>query len=130
MLEHDQIKAGITVSHWDDALDEWRQIDPPPDADAKRADERHVRDAEAEETRTLAASAGNLVRASFDQSLLAYAQKLGLECKIVEHHHLLTTQVALTVTGPKRKVDEFAQGLKAESVATIRPEGLLALSPL
>jgi hypothetical protein len=51
----------------------------------------------------------------------------------VRHHrapHLLTTQVAFTVTGPKRKVDEFAQGLRAEELATMPTERAVMLSPL
>ena len=43
---------------------------------------------------------------------------------------LLTTQVAFTVTGPKRKIDEFAQGLNADELATIRAERAVMLSPL
>jgi len=57
-------------------------------------------------------------------------RRLGLECKLVEHPHLLTTQVAFTVTGHKRKIDEFAQGLKAEELATMRTERAVMLSPL
>ena len=78
----------------------------------------------------MVASAGELVRATFDQSMLEWAQKLGLRCELVEHPHLLATQVAFTVTGPKHKIDEFAQGLKAEEVATMRAERGVMLSPL
>jgi hypothetical protein len=53
-----------------------------------------------------------------------------LECAIIEHPHLLTTQVAFTVTGPKRKIDEFSRGLTAEEWATIRTERTVMLSPL
>lgn len=42
----------------------------------------------------MVASAGELVRATFDQSMLEWAQKLGLRCELVEHPHLLATQVA------------------------------------
>jgi len=34
------------------------------------------------------------------------------------------------VTGPKHKLDEFAQGLAAEERQTIRAEGLVLASPL
>ncbi len=56
--------------------------------------------------------------------------KLGLECNIIEHPHLLTTQVGFTVTGPKRRIDEFVQGLNAEGRATVRAETGVMLSPL
>jgi hypothetical protein len=62
--------------------------------------------------------------------MLDWADKLGLQCQIVEHPHLLTTQVAFTVTGPKRKIDEFSEGLNAEEVATMRTERAVMLSPL
>ncbi len=130
VLRRDGIKASIWVSHWDEQLDEWRQTDPPLTSDEKRIDEAAERDAEALETRTMVASAGKLIRASFDQTMLDWAEKLGLQCKIIEHPHLLTSQVAFTVTGPRRKINEFAQGLKAEEVATMRTERAVMLSPL
>ena len=62
--------------------------------------------------------------------MLNWADKLNLECTIVEHPHLMTTQVAFTVTGPKRKVEEFAEGLRAEELATMRTEREVMISPL
>jgi hypothetical protein len=78
----------------------------------------------------MVASTGKLIRAEVEQTMLEWAEKLGLPCELIEHPHLLTTQVAFTVTGPKRKIDEFAQGLKAEEVATMRAERTVMLSPL
>ena len=118
------------MSHFDERLDQWRQTDPALTGEEKRIDEAAERDAEALETRTMVASAGKLIRASFDQTMLDWAEKLGLECKIIEHPHLLTSQVAFTVTGSKRKIDEFAEGLNAEEVATMRAERAVMLSPL
>ena len=130
VLRRDGVKASIRVSHFDDRLDEWRQTDPPLSGEEKRIDEATERDAESLETRTMVASAGKLIRASFDQTMLEWAEKLGLDCKIIEHPHLLTSQVAFTLSGPKRKIDEFAEGLKAEEVATMRAERAVMLSPL
>ena len=130
VLERDGVKASIRVSHWDEQLDEWRQIDPPLTGDEKRAEEAAERDADAVETRTMVASAGKLVRETLDQTMLAWAGKLGLKCEIIEHPHMLTTQVAFTVTGPKRRIDEFARALEAEEVSTIRAENVAMLSPL
>ena len=59
-----------------------------------------------------------------------WAEKLGLKCEVIEHPHLLTTQVAFTVIGSKRKVDEFADGLRAEELATMRTERAVMMSPL
>ena len=129
-LRHDELTARIYVSHWDHALDDWRQIDPPLSGPAEQEQLAAVRDAEAIETRTLVVKVGREIRVEFEQSLLAWAQKLGIECTILEHPHLLAEQVGFTVTGPKRKVDEFAQGLTAEEWASIRTEQAVMGSPL
>ncbi len=130
VLEHDGITATIVTSEWDERLDEWRQIDPPLTGEEERAAEAHVRDAETVETRTMVANVGKEIRAGFDQSLLAWANQLGVKCEIVEHPHLLSTQTAYTVTGPRRKLEEFDQGLKAEEAETLRTERAVMLSPL
>jgi hypothetical protein len=122
VLVRDGIDAKIVVSHWDEDHESWLQVDPPPSAAETRIEEAAERDADALQTRTLVASAGRLVRSSFEQSLLALADKLGIKCTIVEHPHLLTTQVLFTCTGPKHKIDEFARALKAEGWATLRVE--------
>ena len=125
VLRNDGITATVRVSHWDDELDQWRQVDPPPSAQQARVREAAERTAETPETRTLIAKAGKLVRSEFEQSMDNWAAELGLECKIIEHPHLLSTQVAFTVTGPKRKIDEFAKGLTAEGWAFVRAEARL-----
>jgi hypothetical protein len=119
----------ISVSHWDGKLDDWRQIDPPPGGQ-KRSEEAAERDAEIVETRTLVVSSGNLIRTEFERSLQEWASELGVECKVIDHPHLLSSQVGFTVTGPKRKLDEFAEGIRAEERATIRTETQVMLSPL
>jgi hypothetical protein len=130
VLRRDAVDAQISVSHWDEHLDEWRQIDPPLEAAQERTEEAAERDAEKLQTRTMVATSGRLIRSEFEQTMSAWAEKLGLDCKIVEHPHLLTTQVAFTVTGPGRKIEEFAEGLRAEELATIRTEREVMLSPL
>jgi len=130
VLQRDGLQASICVSHWDSQRDAWRQTDPPPSAEQTRSEQAAEREAEEVQTRTLVASSGKLVRSDFEQTMLDWAAKLGLECTIIEHPHLLTTQVGFTVTGPKRKLDEFSEGLKAEGTATMRADGILMLSPL
>jgi hypothetical protein len=127
-LSRDGVSANVRVSHWDDELDDWRQIDPPPNADEQRRQAAAVRDADAVETRTVVASAGKLVRAEFEQSLREWAARLGVECEVIEHPHLLLTQVGFTVTGPKRKVEEFLQGATAEELMSIRIEHKVIVS--
>jgi hypothetical protein len=130
VLAQDGITASVRVSHWDDELDQWLQSDPPLSAEEQAAAQAAKVDAETVESRTLVASSGRQVRAEFEQTMRTWADKLGLQCEIVEHPHLLTTQVAFTVTGPRRKLDEFAQGLSAEEWATIRTERHVMFSPL
>jgi len=129
-LERDSIKASIRMSHWDEEHDCWRQTDPPLTADEQRSEAAAERDAEEIETRTLVATSGKAIRAEFEGTMLEAAKRLGLECSIIEHPHLLSTQVAFTVTGPKGKIDEFARGLSAEGWAFVRTETGVMLSPL
>jgi hypothetical protein len=122
VLTRENIQGSIFVSHWDEQLDTWLQTNPPlSGADAQREEEVE-RDEETVQTRTLVTSVGKMIRAEFEQSLLESAERLGVQCTILEHPHLLTTQVGFTITGPKRKLDEFSAGLKAEEAATIRAE--------
>lgn len=130
VVRGDGISPRVLVSHWDDKSDEWRQLDPPLRGNAKRAEEAAERDAEEVESRTMVASTGKLIRSEVEQTMRTWADKLNLRCEIIEHPHLLTTQVAFTVTGPRRKIDEFSQGLRAEELATLRTERAVMLSPL
>lgn len=128
VLAHDGIGASVRVSHWDDELGKWRQTDPPLTEAERQIEVAAERDADAIETRTLVVSSGKMIRAEFEQSTREWADKLGLEYSIVEHPHLLTTQLAFTVTGPKGKIDEFSAGLAAEARTTIRTERAVMLS--
>jgi hypothetical protein len=130
VLQRDGVSASISVSHWDDELDRWRQTDPPPTSEQQSSEQAAERDAETVETRTMVASSGKLIRAEFEQTMRDWAARLGLQYEIIEHPHMLTTQVAFTVTGPRRKIEEFAEGLRAEELTTLRTERMVMLSPL
>lgn len=130
VLRRDGVGAQIFVSHWDDERDEWHQVDPPLSDEQVRAEEVAERDAEKVETRTMVATAGRAIRTEVEQTMRSWADRLELECEIIEHPHLLTTQVAFTVTGPKRRIDEFARGLRSTELATMRTEREVMLSPL
>jgi hypothetical protein len=129
-LREDGYAGEIVLSHWDESFDEWLQVDPPLQGEAARREQAAERDMEGIESRTLVISSGKMVRAEVDQTMREWAQKLGLRCEVIEHPHLLSTQVAFTVTGPRRKLDEFAEGLRAEELATMRSEREVMLSPL
>ena len=122
VLARENLEGRIFVGHWDEQLDTWLQTDPPLSGAEAQREEAVERDEEVVQTRTLVTSVGKMIRAEFEQSLLESAQRLGVQCTILEHPHLLTTQVGFTVTGPNRKLDEFSAGLKAEEMATIRAE--------
>ncbi len=100
---------------------------PTPSVKRSRKSDRA---AETVETRTLVVKVGREIRSEFEASIQNSAAELGLDCKIVEHPHLLKVQVAFTVTGPRRKVDEFAAGLNAEEWQSIRTEFGVMSSPL
>jgi hypothetical protein len=123
-------QSSIVTSHWDEQLDQWLQVDPALTGPARQREEAVEQDAERVETRTLVTSAGKLIRAEVEASMQQWAQKLRLRVSIQEHRHLLTYQVLFEVTGPKRKIDEFAAGLNAEEHATMRAERMLMMSPL
>jgi hypothetical protein len=128
VLRDEQRKATIRVSHWDEDLRAWRQIDPPltaaEEGQARALAEEHMRDASAEaakpETRTVVCVIGKLVRKSFEHQMLEYAKSVGLECDIVEHPHLLSTQVAFRVTGPTSDVEQFVSYVNVEARAGTR----------
>ena len=130
VLARDGIGASVRVSHWDEEREKWRQTDPPLSAAEAQREEAVEHDEETVQTRTLVTSVGKMIRAEFEQSLLESAQRLGVQCTILEHPHLLTTQIGFTVTGPKRKLDEFDAGLKAEEAATFRAERRVMWSQL
>jgi hypothetical protein len=119
----------IRLSHWDHGIDEWRPVDASSSAeDARRRNA--IDDAATPERRIMVASAGKLVREQFEQIMTRYAKELGVECDVIEHPHLLTTQIAFTVSGPRHKIDEFVQALRAEGWGAIRTDATVMLSPL
>jgi hypothetical protein len=129
-LRGEGINASASVSHWDDRVDEWRQVDPPLAGAAKASTEARERSEEQAESRTLIATIGKQIRSEVEQTMLDGATKLGLECEIHEHPHLLSTQVAFTVSGPRRKLDEFAEDLRQEELLTMRFERQMMLRPV
>jgi hypothetical protein len=123
-LTKDGLSTKLTLTHFSSDYDEWVDPDaPPPPTEPGRTPADT-------ESRTLVATVGRMIREEFEQSMRNWADQLGVRCEIVEHPHLLNSQVAFTVTGPPRKVDEFAEGLKAEERQTIRTETGVMLSPL
>ncbi len=120
--DHHGLTAAYVVGHWDDDLNRWRQVDPPETAEEAERTRTQNLDDETVETQTVVCSAGGTVRASLEQGLREYADRLGLECEVVEHHHVLQTQVAFKLTGPRRKIAEFRSALERDSWTSIRAD--------
>ena len=119
---HRGLAASYVVSHWDGDLDRWRQVDPPETAQQAERTRGQDLDGETLETQTVVCSAGGTVRASLEQGMREYADRLGLECEVVEHPHLLQTQVAFKLTGPRRRIAEFRSALEQDSWTSIRAD--------
>jgi hypothetical protein len=138
-LASDGLSATLVVSHWDTGLGElgdWHQVDPPLDADgagreAQEREEHTLDEARGErvETRTVAITSGKMVRNWFETTVAEEARDAGVELSIVEHPHLLTTQIAFTLTGPTAKVDAVIDDLRDRAGRATRLEAAY-LTPL
>jgi hypothetical protein len=116
--------ATMRTSHWEQARLTWHQTDPPL-AEDEPGSPQHVGENDVT-TQTLVCSVGKLIRPSFEQIMSEAARDYELKCDIVEHPHLLSTQVAFHLTGSQRSIAEFAECLKSEARSTIRVDaGLL-----
>jgi hypothetical protein len=76
------------------------------------------------ETRTVVITSGRVVRGWFESTVADEAREQGVELEIVEHPHLLTTQIAFTLTGPTSKVESVITDLRARAFETTRFENV------
>ena len=126
-LAADEAGAALQVSHWDDAHSEWHQVEPPlGEQELEREAEREHEEFEASEarveTRTVAITSGRVLRNWFETTVADDARAAGVELSIVERPHLLTTQLAFTLTGPTAQVDEVVASLEQRAGQTTRLE--------
>jgi len=120
---HHGLAASFALSHWDAELDRWRRFDPPEtEAEAQAAQAEEV-DAERVETQTVVCNVGATLRVSLEQAMGEWAERMGIEYELVEHPHLLTTQIAVKITGPHRGIEEFRAALKTDAWSSIRADG-------
>jgi hypothetical protein len=118
------------VGRWEPELLIWRQIDPPiSDQEARSQSRRAATERErAQQPRpkgsstqlTVGALLGDPVREPFEAEMRQLAASLGLGCEIVEHPHLLSTQVLFNLTGPGREIKFFESQLDHVARATMR----------
>jgi len=135
-VEHQLTSEGasgkITVSHWDDDLGDvgdWHLVDPPESSSELAVEEEERREHAVEEeraervvTRTFVVTAGRLVHEYFEKTAVDDAREAGVELSFTEHPHLLTTQIAFTLTGPSAQVDLVIANMKARAGAMTRFE--------
>jgi hypothetical protein len=132
-LEHQLASEGrgavISISHWDDHDDEWLQVDPPPGLDELERERREEQQHEAElarearvVTRSVAITSGKMARNWFETTVADEARELGVELSIVEHPHLLKTQIVFTLTGPAGKVEQVIADMQDRAGAATRLE--------
>jgi len=128
-LASEERTATLAVSHWDDDLGDWHQVDPP-EGEAQLEHEQ-VERAEHEQleareervvTQTVAITSGRWVRRWFETTVADEAREVGVELEVVEHPHLLTTQLAFTLTGPAGAVEQVIADMKARAMQVTRLE--------
>jgi hypothetical protein len=106
-LAQEDRHGAVRVDHWDDPSETWlaegEQAAPLPPVDNTIV------------TRTLAETSGRLVRDYFETIVADDARGRGVTLSIVEHHHLLTTQIAFTLTGPASAVNDVIETIRAQA---------------
>ncbi len=118
------------ISRWDQDLGVWLQVDPPltdQQAHARRRQIAAERQRAARGSypkalptqRTIATVVGRLIRRSFESEMLQIAASLNLCCEIIEHPHLLTTQVAFELTGEPSDIHLFESKLRSQAKSTM-----------
>jgi hypothetical protein len=120
-LGADGIAAEDRISHWEEG--EWAQVDPPLTGAAAEQQRRARGAAEQVETQTFVCRAGFIVEGGIEQAMTRWAEHLGLDCQLVEHRHLLSSQLAFTVHGPRYEIEEFRRALIAEGALSFRADG-------
>jgi hypothetical protein len=118
-LGADGLTAAVTVSHWSDVAGSWLAPgeEPPsaPSADAPAEPDPIV-------TQTFVESSGRLARNFVETQVAEEARARGVRLSIVEHPHLLTTQLAFTLQGPAGAVAEVIAASRSDAVALTRTE--------
>jgi hypothetical protein len=67
-------------------------------------------------------TSGKWVRGWYETTAADEAREAGVELSVVEHPHLLTTQIAFTLTGPAGNIDDVLADLKARAGMVTRLE--------
>ncbi|HST54989.1 MAG TPA: hypothetical protein VLJ42_03715 [Solirubrobacteraceae bacterium] len=139
-LASDGRAATITLAHWDAAESKWQQLDASGlpiqggEAECEGEGERERAGVDGESQsgsdgdvsastaaeRTFVVVVGRLERNAFEWDIVNYITAHDLSYRMVEHRHLLSTQVAFHVSGPAEKLDELDRYIKREARRTFR----------
>jgi hypothetical protein len=120
-LAQDGLTADIHVAHWDDGSEVWLAPgEAPPRADPAihAGEDGAAPEPSADDpivTRTYAETSGRIVRNYFENIVAGEAQSRGVKLSIVEHPHLLTTQLAFNLTGPSSAVDGVIAAIQSDA---------------
>lgn len=118
-LAQDGLSAQVHVAHWDDASETWLAPGEAPPARAVAPGEGAVTSEPAADdpivTRTYAETSGKLVRNYFETVVAEEAKSRGVKLSIVEHPHLLTTQLAFNLTGPASAVKGVIDAIQSDA---------------
>jgi hypothetical protein len=118
-LAQDGLTAEAQVAHWDDASETWLGPgEAPPQRATAPAEGAGTSEPPADDpiiTRTYAETSGKLVRNYFENVVAEEAKSRGVKLSIVEHPHLLTTQLAFTLTGPASAVKDVIDAIQSDA---------------
>lgn len=98
--------AELRVSHWDEDIGEWRQVDPPLSDREQEAVDAHAAEAGRHATRTLSCVVGRLDRTLVEGPVLDFAARRGIDCAVEQEGHVFSVHLTFSVSGPAFKVDE------------------------
>lgn len=100
-------RADLRISHWDEDVGEWCQVEPPLSGEEQELADAHAREARRHETRTLSCIVGRLDRTLVEGPILDFAQRRGLDCAVEREGHVFSLHLTFSVSGPAFKVSEF-----------------------
>jgi len=104
LADHGQ-QVEIFEARWDETRETWAPVDGSlPNPRKTEVVDRGGAGATARVTRTFVVSAGKFIDREFEAGIEQDAKRRGLTCTVIEHPHLLTTQLAFTVAGPRLEV--------------------------
>ena len=118
-LAQDRLTAETHVTHWDEESETWLAPgEAPPRRSIGPSESAGTSESPAGDpivTRTYAETSGKLMRNYFENVVAGEAESRGVKLSIVEHPHLLTTQLAFNLTGPSSAVNAVIAAIASDA---------------